>query len=336
MRARLLRAVPAAVLALCLFAALPALASGEDSLVTESRLDDWAEEFMYNSLRGMDSALAEAQSSGADGRTVVLSDGDTLMLDPGASAVLVSGSARMNVRGDVINVTVGGRAVTGGVNSRQLYIVGADSSADIIASGSARAVVWGGADVRERSLVFTDVPEYEWYWEYVYAAVDAGLVDGVTETTFEPDSGFTVAQAIKIAACLHELRHTGEITLANGETWYEPYVEYAVENGIAGAEYASMGWSGMNAAIDRRDFAVMFYRAMPERELAAINTVTDIPDVPAGSEGAEAIYALYRAGVLDGAGEDGSYMPDSGIRRSEVSAIVARLIDKNLRVSVSM
>ena len=185
-------------------------------------------------------------------------------------------------------------------------------------------------------MAFTDVPEGSWYYDYVYAAVDAGLVDGVTETTFEPESGFTVAQAIKIAACLHQYYHTGAVTLTNGETWYDTYVDYAVANGICDALYATMSWDEMNSAIDRRDFAVIFYNAMPESEYEVINSIGAIPDVATTDEGAQEIYALYRAGILDGALDDGSYLPDSGIRRCEAAAIVARMLDETLRVHTTL
>lgn len=162
----------------------------------------------------------------------------------------------------------------------------------------------------------------------------AGLIDGVTDTTYEPDGGFTVAQAVKIAACLHQYYHTGSVTLQNGAApWYSTYVDYAVANGICAPGYAAMDAQAMNSAINRRNFAVIFYNAMPAYEYGAINEVDSIPDVAAGDEGAEEIYALYRAGILDGVTADGAYSPGSGIRRSEAAAIVARMLDEDLRVT---
>ncbi len=325
----------AMLLAVCLLT-VPASAAGtaEDSLVTQSYVDAWADELLSDAVDGIAPALAGVEAS-AGGRVYALAGGETLNLAAGASAVLVSGSANLRVDGGtVVDATVGARAVTGRVNAQQLYI--AASSASMTAGGSARLVVWGSANVTKRTIVFSDVPEGSWYYSYVYSAVDVGFIDGVTETTFEPDSGFTVAQAIKIAACLHQLYHEGSVTLQNGETWYESYVSYAVENGICGVEYGAMGWSEMNSPIDRRDFAVIFYNAMPAYEYGAINSVGSIPDVPADSAGASEIYALYRAGVLDGALDDGSYLPNSGIRRSEAAAIVARMLDKSLRVEFTL
>ena len=241
----------------------------------------------------------------------------------------------MSVSGTVVNATAGAVASSGDVRARELYIVAGDSSASVVADGGARIAVWGSANVTERTLVFTDVAEGSWYYDYVYSAVAVGLIDGVTETTFEPESGFTVAQAIKIAACLHQYYNNGTVTLQNGEPWYKTYVDYAVANGVAGESYAAMSDAQLNEPIDRRDFAVIFYNAMPAYEYAPINTVESIPDVAADDAGAGEIYALYRAGILDGITEDGSYQPESGIRRNEAAAIVARMLDEDLRVRTS-
>ena len=50
---------------------------------------------------------------------------------------------------------------------------------------------------------FTDVPSTEWYAQNVQAAYEYKLVDGVNATQFKPNSNLTIAQAIKLAACLH-------------------------------------------------------------------------------------------------------------------------------------
>ena len=331
-----MRARRAACLLLALLlTVLPASAAGTagDSLVTESYAVSWADGLLAAAVSDIDAALANA--GGLSGTTYVLSDGDRLSLGSGASAVLVSGSASVSAIGTLINATAGARAYGGGMDPAQLYIVAGSSSAAVTANGSARLTVWGSASVSERTAVFTDVPEGSWYYAYVYAAVDAGLIDGMTDTTFVPDGGFTVAQAIKIAACLHQYYHTGSVTLQNGEVWYSTYVDYAVANGVADASYASLGREDMDRAIDRRDFAVIFYNAMPAYEYTPVNTVDSIPDVAPGDEGSDEIYAMYRAGILDGIAADGSYQPESGIRRSEASAIVARMLDPGLRVSIA-
>ena len=94
----------------------------------------------------------------------------------------------------------------------------------------------------------------------------------------------------------------------------------------------------LNAPISRRDYVSLFYNALPAAEYTLSNSVADgaIPDVGMADEGAQAIYAFYRAGILNGSNEEGYFLPESGIRRSEVAAIVVRMFEPDERVSVSL
>ena len=320
----------AAFIAACLLLGVGASAAGtaDDSLVTVSAARAWADGLLEELTRELPAGTA---SSGA--RSVTLAAGERLSLQPGASAAVISGEAYVTVRGTVVNATRGALAVSGRLNAGELYIVGADAPAVLSTGAGARALVWGRTQESAAAAEFEDVPEGAWYYDYVYAAVDAGLINGMSAAVFSPESGFTTAQAVKIAACLHQLTHEGAVTLTNGEVWYESYLGYAIENGVAPESWASLDDAGLNEPITRLGFAQLFYNAMPGSELEPVRTVESIPDVPAGSEGAEAVYALYAAGILEGATADGMYLPESGIRRSEIAAITARLIIPAWRIS---
>ncbi|MCF0151398.1 MAG: S-layer homology domain-containing protein, partial [Firmicutes bacterium] len=64
-----------------------------------------------------------------------------------------------------------------------------------------------------------------------------------------------------------------------------------------------------------------------------INNVPDgsIPDVPMDHPQAKAIYKLYRAGILEGSGDQHLCNPNANIKRSEVAAILTRMMDPNAR-----
>ena len=77
-------------------------------------------------------------------------------------------------------------------------------------------------------LPFKDVPSSEWYYNDVKEAYDTGLINGMTDTTFEPASNMTYAQAVKLAACMNQKYTTGSVNLANGSpNWWDSYVAYA-------------------------------------------------------------------------------------------------------------
>lgn len=148
--------------------------------------------------------------------------------------------------------------------------------------GGSRAAACAGDDPeRERlrrlcgNAPFEDVSMFSWYYSDVKNAHEQGLVDGVTPTRFSPTGTLTIAQAIKLAAALHQKAQTGAVTLKNGSPWYSTYVSYAVANGIIEPEYASYKPALMNSPISRAEFVHIFYDAMPSGSYAARNTVQD-------------------------------------------------------------
>jgi hypothetical protein len=72
--------------------------------------------------------------------------------------------------------------------------------------------------------------------------------------------------------------------------------------------------------------AAIFALALPESELKAQNTVNSLPDVDSKTPNYAAIMLLYKAGVLMGNDEKGTFRPGDPITRAETAAIIARLI----------
>ena len=184
---------------------------------------------------------------------------------------------------------------------------------------------------------FADVPSDSWYYSSVKAAWENGLIDGVTANEFKPNATLTVAQTIKLAAALHQLDRTGEVSLKNGgANWYDSYVNYAVVNGIIEKDYANYTQAQMNAPVTRGEFVHIFHGA--EEAYKAINTVADnaIPDVKTTDKFAPEIYEFYRAGILTGSDAKGTFHSASTIKRSEAAAILLRMFEASARVSIDL
>ena len=186
------------------------------------------------------------------------------------------------------------------------------------------------------NMPFVDVPASAWYADAVRDAWANGLIDGVNATHFEPDGSLTVAQAIKLAAALHQRIENGTVTLKNGSPWYRSYLEYAVEHGVIEESYLGYSAAALNAPIQRAEFAHILYGAA--KPYAAINEIgaNALPDVKTGDRYADEIYALYRAGVLNGSDRSGTFYPTSLIRRSEAAAILIRVFDEEARRTLTM
>ena len=182
-------------------------------------------------------------------------------------------------------------------------------------------------------MPFTDVPGSAWYYSDVKEAYDTGLINGMDATTFAPESNMTYAQAVKLAACMNQKYSTGSVTLAIGSpNWWDSYVAYAKEKNIINKDY---DW---NSNATRAGYVEIFARALPDEALKEKNSIANgyIPDVGISHPQASAIYKLYRAGILTGMDEQGTFEPNSNIKRSEVSAILTRMMNESARKELTL
>lgn len=186
---------------------------------------------------------------------------------------------------------------------------------------------------------FTDVPETLWCYEDVEFAVQNGLVNGTTPTTYSPDSNLTYGAALKLAACMHKRVTQGSTDFEASDPWYKTYVDYAKANKIITKDYV---W---NDPATRAGYMEIFANAIPSTglkdaklALTAMNRVDDntIPDVSSAHPQSDAIYKLYRAGILQGGDDAHNCSPDSYIKRSAVAAILTRMMDPAKRISFEM
>lgn len=181
---------------------------------------------------------------------------------------------------------------------------------------------------------FADVPSNSWYANDVRMAYEMGLVNGVSNTIFNPNGEISIAETIALAARLHSIYYTGRAEFEQTSLWYNVYVNYAIDNKIIKENEFSSYFS----TATRAQFAAILSRALPKEALPKINTVEEdaIPDVLKGSKYIDEIYLLYRAGVLTGNDEMGTFGPDTTIQRSAVATIVSRMAIANQRQSVTL
>lgn len=324
----------------CAFAA-GAAGSSTDPLISKSYIDNTYPEMVLktplqtikDSMAVLEYKLAQA-SSGASSAAVAT--GGSITLSSGGSFTFLSGAGTLTrISGTLIDTTAGEALSSGGkLTAGHHYVAGGSTSATIMISASSKLVSSGSVIVSSAALPFTDVKTSDWFYEYVLYAYNSGLIDGTSKTTYSPTDNLTIASAIKLAACIHQLYNTGDVTLENGSgKWYSSYVEYASNNGITSKTYTNY-----DAMITREEFVNIFYSALPASEFPEINTVADnaIPDLKMTGNYADRIYAFYRAGILNGTDSKGTFTPTSNIMRHEVSAIVARMFQKDLRVSITL
>lgn len=324
-------------------ASLAAAGDSSDPLVSVSYVLNG---YLPGLMQRLDELIAaRAQDSAPAGlRHQAVSALGGVTLGEGAVVILLDGAARFSVeRGTVVDATSGAEITGVALAAHHRYIVCEDSAVSVSVLQDSHLALSGTAGVRQgpgKVSPFSDVKHGAWYFDDVVSAHERGLVSGMTATTFEPQGTLTGAQAVKLAACMHQLYYDGAVTLQNSASgpWYRSYVDYALKNRIIYFELADY-----NAALTRLDFVKIFYRALPPGAYNEQNDIPDgaIPDVSIYDDGAEQVYAFYRAGILTGytgtAGyADHAFGADTTVTRAEVATIMNRMFDADARAEFTI
>lgn len=184
----------------------------------------------------------------------------------------------------------------------------------------------------ERINPFVDVKKDAWYHDEIVEAVYTGIINGKSATIFAPDDLLTYAEAVKIAACMSQVYLNGKVTLTAGSPWYQPYADYCRINNITTKDY------DYNANATRAGYIEIFANALPDSAFEDINNIPDgsILDVKDNAPYTIYVYKMYRAGILTGVDALHSCKPEDNIKRSEVAAIISRMMNDDKRIEFDM
>ncbi len=204
---------------------------------------------------------------------------------------------------------------------------------------------------------FTDVAPDAWYAPYVEICVREGLLNGTGDGKFDPDGPVNEDEAIVMAARVLWHADGGEGPLPQGPTPEEMIrrmgddAEYWFQYGVDDAQWASELWSwdglcylilrareeGFDLPLyhttypaTRSDFFHALAFAAQGLELSAVNEIDQVPGARARDED---LLRLYRAGILAGTDEYGSFRGRQTLTRAEAAAALARLFHPELRLS---
>ena len=174
--------------------------------------------------------------------------------------------------------------------------------------------------------MFTDVVESMWYGynneRAVANAYEYGLMSGYPDSTLRLAGNMTLAEAITIAARVHNIYNGGDGRFTQGSIWYQVYVDYAISEDIIGA----VDFTDYNIAATRAQMAYIFSRSIPVMEFTAQNTVNSLPDTNNGTPHYDAILMMYKAGVVGGDEGTRAFRPGDNVSRAEAAAIITRVI----------
>ena len=181
----------------------------------------------------------------------------------------------------------------------------------------------------EAPLPFPDVAEGDWFYDAVRCAYENGLMDGVGEGLFAPNSETTRAQLVTI---LYRLAgepepggDSGFSDVAAG-TWYTDAVAWAAENGIVNGTTDTTFAPGED--ITREQLVTVLYRYAESKgyDVSASADLSGYPDAGQVQDYAQPAMAWAVAeGIVEGV--DGTLNPAGNATRAQIATILMRFCE---------
>lgn len=172
------------------------------------------------------------------------------------------------------------------------------------------------------SIPFTDVASDAWYYNVVSQAYVKGLISGMSDIEFSPESSVTGAQLIMMLYRADD-NTVSEQTSGN---WYDETVDWAKEKSIISD---NNGWTfDANADLTREQMMVLLYNYLQYKgnDLSALDDLSSYTDSSEISAYAEnAVKALVGEGIIEGDGE--TLRPLSSLTRAETAVILINAVD---------
>lgn len=163
---------------------------------------------------------------------------------------------------------------------------------------------------------FTDVPETHWAHDAIEYVVDEGLFAGTSSTTFNPEGTMTRAMLWVVLARMDDVNTNA----SSGEAWYQPGLDWAVENGISDG-------TNPNNNITREQFASMLYRYAENAgeditaDTSELNKFIDTINI--ASYALEPLAWAVENGIVSGTSSD-TISPAGNATRAQVATMLMR------------
>lgn len=181
-------------------------------------------------------------------------------------------------------------------------------------------------------LPFADVPSGSWYYDDIAYVYDAGLMTGLTATTFGPNLSTTRGMIVTILWRMENepaAKHGCPFADVRRGSYYEQAIAWASENGIVTGFDAST--FAPDRAITREQLAAILFRFAAYRGMDAVTlreNLSSFQDQAAIS--AYAVSALNWAvgeGLMQGTGD--KLEPTGSATRAQVAAMLRRFMQRN-------
>ena len=169
-----------------------------------------------------------------------------------------------------------------------------------------------------------DMSSAQWAETAVYELYNKGIINGTSESTFEPQREVKREEFIKMLDTLYEGSYeTVEFSDVDSSSWYAPFVAKAVNAGII--KGIDNNTFGTDRGVTREDMAVILVRILNTETLTSSDSFNDDSDISAYAK--DAVYTLKNMGIVSGTGE-GNFEPKRVMTRAEAAVVISNFITK--------
>ena len=176
----------------------------------------------------------------------------------------------------------------------------------------------------------TDVSKDAWYHAAVDYVVKQGIMEGVSETEFSPNTEVTRAQAVQILYNLEgQPTVDGDNEFTDVSGWYETAVTWAAQTGVATGYGDGTFQPGDN--ITRQEFAQMLYNYAKYKgyDLSVEGDLSQFPDSGSVADWAEAAMSWANGNELINGHDNGAIDAEGTAIRAQAASILMKF-DQNL------
>ena len=173
---------------------------------------------------------------------------------------------------------------------------------------------------------FTDIEH--WAKESILAVYDAGLMNGVSDTSFAPDEKVSRAMVVQV---LYRMAGAPAVTGTNNFTdltddWYKDAIQWAVDNGITNGRSDTS--FAPNADVTREEMATFIYRfaKLSGEDVSASADLTGYEDADSISSWAVTYLSWANAKGLINGRTATTLVPGGTALRGELATILVRYI----------
>lgn len=172
---------------------------------------------------------------------------------------------------------------------------------------------------------FKDVKESDWFKDNLALLYGLGVTEGDGQGNFAPNKELTGSEYLKMVVVALDNQ---QYKVQDGSDWDKPYIERAKALGLVKEEEIN----NFRKPLNRYNMARIIVRACDEsygNYQQYEGYIKDYKNIP--EEYKEYVLKAYSKGLINGY-TDGTFGGEKTMRRSEATAVIARLLDPSQRV----